>query len=578
MGNYGKNSGSTLTRLKRRFFGKKEVEEVQDIPDVEEPGRFYKRPEKTETRSLENNGCIRYSLDAGSDIYITASDDPFLDYEEPRSSRSESRFLGGEVSASLPASSFSNALPKSRFIDSDFEEIIVSGGPMRTPPQAAATSSAAQAPVSVPVIEFAQKPEYEIETIPETVPEIFTERLPMPPADVERLPSIPPKAEVPAEDIAETSDDVLVVGVYDIPETEVSGDVPTIEKSEEILAIAAPVPSLMLSEPELTPIENERMMEEDEESARTVMAKLPSGLYTEGSAPSAEAVASETEAVTHITECPAQAAVTSAEAQVFVSYADFGGHDFLPPITEPVRREPKAAETISQMPEYVEIEDETGGLMILTVPGIEHDVTEYSDSADLGEITIPDDGMEALGLAIDRERTRIRIEEAARNAQAVQKAAYALTEDERTEALVMLDCFVEAIVSMEVPEPAAVPMVEPTAESAETVVPETVADALAMFDSLGESSVSVETQQVSEVFFDISVLSDNANGPAESASAEMAVPETVADALAMFDSVGESVGATEVSDSYEEEYIPANRPMISFVFNRNGLNSIYDLY
>lgn len=567
MGNYGKNSGSTLTRLKRRFFGKKEVEEIQDIPDVEEPGRFYKRPEKTETRSLENNGCIRYSLDAGSDIYITASDDPFLDYEEPRSSRSESRFLGGEVSASLPASSFSNALPKSRFVDSDFEEIIVSEGPMRTPPQAAATSSAAQAPVSAPVIEFAQKPEYELETIPE----VFTERLPMPPADVERLPSIPSKAEVPADDITETSDDVLIAGAYDVPETEVSEDVPTIEKSEEVLAIAAPVPQLMLSEPELTLIENERMMEEDEESARTVMAKLPSGLYTEGSAPTAEAVASETEAVTHITECPAQAAVTSAEAQVFVSYADFGGHDFLPPITEPVRREPKAAETISQMPEYVEIEDETCGLMILTVPGIEHDVTEYSDSADLGEITIPDDGMEALGLAIDRERTRIRIEEAARNAQAVQRAAYALTEDERTEALVMFDRFVEAIVSMEVPEPAAVPMAEPAAEPAEMAIPETVADALAMFDS-------VEAAEVSEVFFDISALSDDANGPAESVSAEIAVPETVADALAMFDSLGESVGATEVSDSYEEEYIPANKPMISFVFNRNGLNSIYDLY
>lgn len=536
MGNYGRNSGSTLNRIKRRLFGRKKADEAQDIPDTEENGRFYKRPEKTEIRNLENNGCIRYSLDAGSDIYITASDDPFIDYEEPRSSRSGSRFLGGKVSASLPASSFSNGMPESRFTDSDFEEKTIPGMSISTEAQMAVTSSAAQAPVSAPVINFDKEPEYELEVVNDDISEKIEERLPVPPAEVERLPST--AAEVSVTELPE-----------EVPETEV----PENTEAEEIPFIAAPVPCLMLPseempalisqpalpvmlsagadsarlvapvpcpmlpEPEMSAIDNERMMEEDEESARIAMAELPSGLYAEGTVPCAEAVASASETVTQYTGCAAQAAETSAAAEVLVSYADFCGHDFLPPITEPVRREPKAAETVSQVPEYTEIDDETGGLMMLTVPGIESDAAEYSCSDGWDSTDIPDDGMEVLGLAIDRERIRLA-EEAARKEAVLSMT---LSDDERAEALLMLDSLVESIVSM------------PEIETAPEV-------------------------QISEFVKE---------------QAETEVPD-----MTKIPSVSDAAEAAETYDSCENEYIPVRKPMISFVFGRNGLNSVYNLY
>lgn len=437
--NSGKNSGSTLkVSFMRRLFGRNR-EEAEYESEGPSNGRDYKRPssERSE-RSFEGNGYVKYSLGAGTDIYISASnDDPFIDFDEPKGEKAGGRFLGGLRSAPARQTSgvseskpiFSNALPEIKFNQSDFEERIIAKEEHKMAPfsapvaQTAMTSSSesVQSESSSSIIQFEE--EFAIETEPSGsliddiqdvggIGEEDAERLPSAPEHEERLPAAHGAPE--GEHAAVTEE--IIEAVADIPVTEAEAVPPTATLSLPApycpQAVASPAPMLMLTEPvQASEEEVEAALEGTEESAMAVMAQLPSGLYAEGIEPIADAVAEEEEVTSSSATCAGQLAETSAammKAASLLEYSDYAGFDFLPPVTEPVRREPRAAAqevvTISQMPERIEIEDEVGGVMKITVAGISSDEAECSDAASMKESDIPDDGMEELCLAVDRER------------------------------------------------------------------------------------------------------------------------------------------------------------------------------
>ncbi len=446
----GRNSGSTLkVSLKRRLFGRNR-EEVEDENEGSGGRRDYKRPSSEKpARSFEGNGYVKYSLGAGTDVYISSStDDPFIDFDEPKADKAGGRFLGGlRTAQSLPSKQapkpvfgridepglvFSNALPEIKFNKSDFEEVVVAkeeplvvsySAPVA---QTAITSSSESVPniISPNIITFEEEFHIEVDHAPPSPPceickydaEAEVERLPSAPAHAERLPAAryvtkeepavaPEAAEAVAKEFAGSAD----VPVAIAPPTSVMALPP----SPIPATVTAPAVMLLLPEPaQASDQEMEAALEGTEQSALAVMAQLPSGLYAEGIEPIADAVAAEEEVISSNAEFAGQLADTSSAAVMrttpLLEYSDYAGYDFLPPITEPVRREPRAAvpeaRTTSQMPEYVEIEDEVGGVMKLTVAGMAGDEAEDSDAATLKETEVPDDGMEELCVTIDRER------------------------------------------------------------------------------------------------------------------------------------------------------------------------------
>jgi hypothetical protein len=445
----GRNSGSILkVSLKRRLFGRNK--EVEDESEAAGGGRDYKRPSSERSaRSFEGNGYVKYSLGAGTDVYISSSnDDPFIDFDEPKADKAGGRFLGGlHTAQSLPSKQapkpvfgkiegpslvFSNALPEIKFNKSDFEEAVVVkeesdivsySAPVA---QTAMTSSSESVPnINSPdIISFEEEFHIEVEHASPSAPceiceddaEAGVERLPPAPAHAERLPAaryVPKGGHAVAPEAAEATGKTTVESV-EVP-VSIAPPISVMALPSSLMLTAVPAPAAMLMLPEPAQVSEQEMeaaLEGTEDSALAVMAQLPSGLYTEGIEPIADAVAEEKEAISSNAECTGQLADTSSATVMrtvpLLEYSDYAGYDFLPPITEPVRREPRVAvleaSTISQMPEFVEIEDEVGGVMKLTVAGMAGDEAEYSDATPLKEIEIPDDGMEELCIVIDRER------------------------------------------------------------------------------------------------------------------------------------------------------------------------------
>lgn len=451
--NSGRNSGSALkVSFKRRLFGKN-TEEVEDENEGPGSGRDYKRPSSDRSvRSFEGNGYVRYSLDAGMDVYISASnEDPFIDFDEPKGEKTGGRFLNGILSVpAAPARQsykpafgkidepnivFNNALPEIKFSKSDFgEKVIVKeeSGIMSFSTPAAQTAMTSSS-VSVPdtnspsTIGFESEYNVEVEHIGASgsgdrnendIMETGVERLPSAPAHAERLPAarrVPKEEKTVAPEGSESV--ATAVEVPEVAEVPVALAPPisvmALPVSSSLLSVAPPAVMLMLSEPaQASEEEVKAALEGTEESALAAMAHLPSGLYAEGIEPIADAVAAEEEVISSSAGCTCQLAETSSAAAIrtipILEYSDYAGYDFLPPVTEPVRREPRVfvpeARTISQMPEHIEIEDEVSGIMKLSVAGISNDEMEYSDAALIRESDIPDDGMEELCLIIDRER------------------------------------------------------------------------------------------------------------------------------------------------------------------------------
>lgn len=557
--NSGRNSGSTLkVSFKRRLFGKS-TEEVEDENEGSGNGRDYKRPSFDKSaRSFEGNGYVKYSLGAGTDVYISASsEDPFIDFDEPKGERTGGRFLSGLLSVPAaaarqpskpahgkidePSMVFNNALPEIKFSKSDFEEkiIVKEESDMMSfsmpSAQTAMTSSSVSAPDtnSSNIIGFESEYSVEVEHIGAPISDdnnimgTEVERLPPAPVHAERLPAA---RHVPKEENS-IAPEMPEIAIMALP------------ASSSLLAVAPPAAVLMLSEAvQASEEEVKAALEGTEESALAAMAHLPSGLYAEGVEPIADAVAAEEEVISSSAGCTCQLAETSSVAAIrttpIVEYSDYAGYDFLPPITEPVRRKPREtvpeARTISQMPEYVEIEDEVSGMMKLTVAGMSNDEMEYSDAASIQESDIPEDGMEELCLIVDRER----------------------------EYLSNLIELVDATGTSVAQEPETVSVADIQAIEVEPMIEEAVRAVNAVSGAICEKEAS------------------EAAGPN---TPYTLTPEDKTEINEMVRTLIEAISAPEAeeAETVDTEEIPepeAPRPLISFVFGSGGSESIHSFY
>lgn len=579
--NSGRNSGSTLkVSFKRRLFGKN-TEGVEDENEGSGNGRDYKRPSSDQSvRSFEGNGYVKYSLGAGTDVYISASsEDPFIDFDEPKGEKTGGRFLSGLLSVPAatarqsykpasgkinePSMVFNNALPEIKFSKSDFEEKVIvkeeSDMMSFSMPfaQTAMTSSSVSAPDtnSSNIIGFESEYSVEVEHIgaprsdDNNIMGTEVERLPPAPVHAERLPAA---RHVPKEEKSiapEMPEEVVAtaVEVPEVPEIPVALAQPiaimALPASSSLLAVAPPAAMLMLSEAvQASEEEVKAALEGTEESALAAMAHLPSGLYAEGVEPIADAVAAEEEVISSSAGCTCQLAETSSAAAIrttpIVEYSDYAGYDFLPPVTEPVRRKPREivpeARTISQMPEYVEIEDEVSGMMKLTVAGMSSDEMEYSDAASIQESDIPEDGMEELCLIVDRER-------------------------EYLSNLIELADATETSVAQ---EPETVSVADIQAIEVEPMIEEAVRAVNAVSGAICEKEAS------------------EAAGPN---TLYTLTPEDETEINEMVRTLIEMISAPEAEEAkaVDTEEIPepeAPRPLISFVFGSGGSESIHSFY
>jgi len=415
-----KNSGSTVKlTLRDRLFGRKGGSGKQDS------GLKNGRQDRTSTgptRSLESNGYLRYGLAEGSDVYISTSiDDPFIDCDEPKPKKTGGRFLSRTIEeTSEPNKMFKNALPEVKFTESDFEEKIIFRDESQhiVTPQTAVTSSIETATVEeLNVIDFNEEPLYDIEPVDDevSVPYTYVEDYEI---DIERLPAAPVRVEpsqsesCEMEEIVEVSEPIFVLS---LPPTlqylEIAPPVVrlALPQSSQVPAVSAPATMFLLPEIIASDEEIDAAMEGTEESANAIIATLPSGLYVEGFEPTADAVSFEEEVISVNANCPSQVAETSSSVEeILVDYVDYVGYDFLPEVTDPIRREPRHCEpTISQMPEYVKIDDEISGMLLLTIPELASNVFEVVDSFSTREQEIPEDCMEALGISIDSARNAV---------------------------------------------------------------------------------------------------------------------------------------------------------------------------
>lgn len=417
-----KNSGSTVKlTLRDRLFGRKGSSKKRDLGSRNES---QSRASVRSTRSLEGNGFLRYGLSEGVDVYIsTSNDDPFIDCDEPKPEKTGGRFLSRMFNDDAePSKLFKNALPEIKFTKSDFEEKIVIRDEFKhiVTPQTVSTSSIEiDINENVSVIDYSEEPMYDIEPVEseefvlsdnaEFICEVDIERLPVAPAHVERLPSA---ARQSKEVIFEAPEPLFVLALPSTSKYLELAPPPVVlalSSSSQFPAVAAPVEMFLLPEVLASDEEIEAALEGTEELANTIMALLPSGLYVEGIEPTADVVSFEEDVITVSANFPSQVAETSScTEEILVDYADYVGYDFLPEVTEPVRREPRHCEpTISQMPEYIEIENEVSGMLMLTVPELASDVFELIDSSFICDKEIPEDGMETLGISIDNARSAL---------------------------------------------------------------------------------------------------------------------------------------------------------------------------
>lgn len=417
-----KNSGSTVKlTLWGRLFRRKGGSKKRDLGS--ENGRQNKVATGP-TKNLEDVGYLRYGLAEGLDVYIsTSKDDPFIDCDEPKPDKTRGRFLSRTIEeTSEPEKLFKNALPEVKFTESDFEEKIIlkdESDRIMTPQTAVTSSIETEMIEDSKVIDFSEEPLYDIEPVGndgsvtwDNVEDVYE-------MDIERLPFAPARAE-PSPSEVYSSEDVIVEGskpvfIPSLPSTskylEIASPsvVLALPPSSQVLAVAAPAQVFLLPEPLASDEEIRAALEGTEESANALMATLPSGLYAEGVEPTADAVTFEEDVISVNAICPLQTAETSSSVEeILIDYVDYVGYDFLPEVTEPVRREPRNCEpTISQMPEYIEMDDEISGIMMLTIPELASDAFEVLDSSIIDEREIPEDGLEILGASIDSARNVI---------------------------------------------------------------------------------------------------------------------------------------------------------------------------
>ncbi len=414
-----KNSASTvkLTLWDRLFRGKGGSKKRDLGSENGRQNRTSTRP----TKNLDGVGYLRYGLAEGLDVYIsTSNDDPFIDCDEPKPDKTGGRFLSRMLEGtSEPDKLFKNALPEVKFTKADFEEKVIFRDESKNivTPQTAVTSSIETDTIEgSEVMDFSEEPLYDIEPVGndgsvtwdnvEDIYEMDIERLPFAPARIEPLPS---EVCLPKEVTVEESKLVFVPALPSTSKYLEIAPPPVVLAlpfSSQVLAVAAPAEVFLLSESLASDEEIRAALEGTEESANAMMATLPSGLYTEGVEPTADAVTFEEDVISVNASCPLQVAETSSSVEeILVDYVDYVGYDFLPEVTKPVRREPRTCEpTISQMPEYIEIDDEVSGMMILTIPELASDVFEILDSSFIREQEIPEDDMETLGISIDSSR------------------------------------------------------------------------------------------------------------------------------------------------------------------------------
>ncbi|HKM13473.1 MAG TPA: hypothetical protein VJY42_00900 [Candidatus Methanomethylophilaceae archaeon] len=417
-----KNSGSTVKlTLRDRLFGRKGSSKKRDL-GLENEG--HSRASARPTRSLEGSGYLRYGLSEGADVYISTSiDDPFIDCDEPKPKKTGGRFLPKVFDEYVePDRLFKNALPEVKFTVSDFEEKIVVRDEIKhnmTPQTAVTSSIEVETTEDINIINFVEEPLYDIDPIEseefvisddvEFICEVDIERLPVAPAHAERLPSA---TRVSKEVMSEVSEPVFVMALPSTSHYLELASPPVVlalSPSTQVLSVAAPAEMFLLPEASASDEEIEAALKGTEESANAIMALLPSGLYVEGFEPTADSVTFEEDVISVSANFPSQVAETSScTEEILVDYADYVGYDFLPEVTDPVRREPRHCEpTISQMPEYIEIGNEVSGMMLLTIPELADDAFEFSDSLVIREQKIPEDGMEALGISIDNARNAV---------------------------------------------------------------------------------------------------------------------------------------------------------------------------
>lgn len=406
--NSGKFSGSTLRGAFKRLFSRKE--KGADKLETEFENNQGDRVTPGSVRNLESSGYVRYSVSSGSEVFVSLSDnEPFIDHDEPKPMRREGRFL--------------RKMSEER---SSVSEDCVFRGEVWSPmtPQAAATSSE---DVGAVVSYDSESLSFEDEPLYESVPfecENYSypeEKVMM---DVERLPAAPAFEQSGASSKYEESEaEIMAEGSEE--EEQVSEPViqkPFVSRYREIaspkvmLALPPYTEYSVFMEPPHVILLNEAHSIVSDEHISAQNQGVPGWMYT-SSLPSIsnvgeiEPIVNESSSGYDVVSVDTEGQVSETSSSMeekFVDYADFVGYDFLPEITEPVRREPREHEpTISKMPEYVEIGDEISGMMMLTVPELASDAFEAIDAYVTIPREIPDDGMEELCIAIDDAKNNI---------------------------------------------------------------------------------------------------------------------------------------------------------------------------
>ncbi len=374
----GKSSDSTLWEaLKRRITRKgRRSEKSRELKRDRDSG--------ASGRSFESLGYERHELQSGSEIYLaTLDEDLFFEYDEPK-----------------PISVGNKFADEDDIIESEiYGESFINSPCFAASPQVVTTSS-----TDTPIQDVSKDTDFEkhsckdseyAEENPQTEEHCQTE--------VERLPAAPSRIESESIEIqaglsevtndyeGDTAEEQVVAKDSDVPHPEpllYSRRFPELMSPVEILALpqeiefsTTPRPPAIILLPEATDFGN-----------GCISVKIvPSGFDHPISASTSD---TEYDSKTSLgydvmsdfggTKGQVTATSTSIE-KILVDYADFAGYDFLPELTDPVRREPRHNEyTVSPAYKIYEMEDEVFGVMMLTLPELASDAFEMMDSVTPG--------------------------------------------------------------------------------------------------------------------------------------------------------------------------------------------------
>lgn len=421
--NSGKFSGSTLRGTFKRLFSRKGKRAEKEGAGFENNQR--NRATSENVRGLESSGYVKYKVSSGSDIFILESDaEPFIDHDEPRQMRREGRFLQKK-----PQEEF--AVAEESFVGDYWS------------PAANQTVSTSSKDSDVVASYDSKDMIFEEEPLYESVPLYVEDNDPEEAVqmDVERLPAAPMSAEpvmssseeeVEAEAISESSEVGDRVYEYMLPEP-ITSRCKEIASPKVMLALPPyreysvfmePPHVILLNEAKLVASDGYGSVQNQEVFEEMHTSSLPSIPVIEEFDP----VDNGSYSGYDVTSVDAEAQVSDTSSSIeekLVDYADYVGYDFLPEVTEPVRREPRESEvSISGILEHVEIGDIVSGMMMLTVPELASDAFEAIDACVTVSREIPDDGMEELCIAMDDARNAAVVETEAEQEAEEELAIY----------------------------------------------------------------------------------------------------------------------------------------------------------